>query len=129
MISHGFVELGSKQNARLVTTTTKSRGLKVPGFDGVTVKRENTLIDRNRNWAPKKAEQMINDDARAAGNHVEKKWGKDRGIEIAGIPAFVQPDRYAKGGEFICQFAGLRLPSGVGEAVLQHSMKSFAFNQ
>ena len=38
LIVHGFVELGSKQHARLVTSAVKSRELKVPGFEAVRVK-------------------------------------------------------------------------------------------
>ena len=46
---HGFVELGSKQRARFVTSAVKSRSVMVPGFDAVRVELENTEIDRNRN--------------------------------------------------------------------------------
>ena len=62
---HGFVKLGSKQHARLVTSAVKSRKLTVPGFDAVRVKPENTEIDRNRNLALNKAEQLIKEDDRA----------------------------------------------------------------
>ena len=89
---------------------TKSGGLKVPGFDGVTVKPENTEIDKNRNWALNKAEKMIKEDARAAGKNIVKKRAKDRGIEVDGVPAFVQLQRYTKGGEFVGEFTNLRLP-------------------
>ena len=34
---HGFVELGSKQHARLVTSAVKYRNLTVPGFEAVRV--------------------------------------------------------------------------------------------
>ena len=62
LTSHGFVELGSKENIRLVTSAAKSRSLIVPGFDGVRVKPENTAIDKNRRWAFNEADQMIKED-------------------------------------------------------------------
>ena len=110
MTTHGYVEVGSKQHARLVTSTAKSRSLTVPGFDGVRVKPENTEIDRNRNWALNKADQLIKKDDRAVDKLVEKKLGKDRGIYVDGVPAFVQRTRYSKGVEFVGNFANLRLP-------------------
>ena len=108
--TNGFVELGSKQHARHVTSTSKSRGIKVPGFESVIVKPENTDIDRNRNWAIKMAEKLIKDDPKAAGTNIEKNNAKDRGIKVNGRPAFVQHGRYSKGGEFVGEFAHLRLP-------------------
>ena len=43
-------------------------------------------------------------------NSLRKKRGKGRGIEVDGIPAFVQRERYAKGGEFVGIFVDLKLP-------------------
>ena len=65
------------------------------------MKPENTKIYRNRNWALKKAEQLIKEDDRAVDKLVEKKLGKDRGIYVDGVPAFVQRTRYSEGGEFV----------------------------
>ena len=74
------------------------------------MKPENTEIDRNRNWALNKADQLIKEDDRAIDKLVEKRPGKDRGIYVDGIPAFLQRERFAKGGEFVGVFADLRLP-------------------
>ena len=101
MTTHGYVEVGSKQHARFVTSTTKSLSPTVPGWDGERVKPENTKIYRNRNWALNKAEQLIKEDDRAVDKLVEKKLGKDRGIYVDGVPAFVQRTRYSEGAEFV----------------------------
>ena len=110
MASHGFVELGSKQHVRHVISTIKSRNLKVVGFEKLTIKPENTEIDRNRNWALNAAEDMIKEDDRADGKFIEKKKAKDRGIYVDGVAAFVQKERYSKGGDFVGVFGDLKLP-------------------
>ena len=110
MTSHGFVELGSRQHVRHVISTIKSRNLKVVGFEKLTIKPENTEIDRNRNWALNAAEDMIKEDERAYGKLIEKKRANDRGIYVDGVAAFVQKERYSKGGDFVCVFGDLKLP-------------------
>ena len=110
LASHGYVELGSKQHARLVTSATKQNGFTVPGFEKVGIKPENTDVSKNWNWALNKAKEIRKVDDRCFGKRIEKKRGKDRGIEVDGVPAFVQCERYAKGIEFVGDFAELRLP-------------------
>ena len=53
---------------------------------------------------------MIKEDDRAVDKLVEKMQGKDRGIYVDGMPAYVQRERYSTGGEFVGSFANLRLP-------------------
>ena len=107
---NGFVELGSKKHARHVTSTTKSRGLKVQGYAGVTVKPENTEIDRNRNWALREAERLIRQSPKFGNGRLEVKKAQDRGVYVDGLPAFTQKIRFAKGGVFHGIFADLKLP-------------------
>ena len=80
------------------------------GFEKLTIKPENTEIDRNRNWALNAAEDMIKEDERAYGKLIEKKRAKDRGIYVDGVAAFVQKKRYSKGGDFVGVFGDLKLP-------------------
>ena len=110
LASHGYVEIGSKQHARLITSTARKDHLTVPGFEKVSIKPENTDIDKNRNWALNKAEEILKEDDLCYGKLIEKKRGKGRGIEVDGILAFVQRERYAKGGEFVDIFVDLKLP-------------------
>ncbi len=107
---NGFVELGSKKHARHVTSTTKSRGLKVQGYAGVTVKPENTDINRNRNWALREAEKLIRQSPKFGNGRLEVKKAQDRGVYVDGLPAFTQKIRFAKGGVFHGIFADLKLP-------------------
>ena len=101
--------MGSKQHARLVSSTAKKDHLTLPGFDKVSIKPENTDVDKNRNLALNKAEEFLKEDDRCYRKLIEKKRGKGPGIEVDGIQAFVQRDRYAKGGEFVSVFADLKL--------------------
>ena len=55
LTSHVYVEVGSKQHARLVTSTAKKDHFAVSGFDKVSTKPEDTDVDKNRNWAFNKA--------------------------------------------------------------------------
>ena len=110
MSTHGFVELGSKHHVRHLMSMVKSRNLKLTDFDKVTIKFENTDIDKNRNWALKTAEELIKSDPAARGKAIEQKRSKDRGIYVGGVAAFVQRERYSKGGEFVGCFTHLCLP-------------------
>ena len=53
---------------------------------------------------------MIKEDDRAYGKLIEKKRAKDRGIYVDGVAAFVQKERYSKGGDFVGVFGDLKLP-------------------
>ena len=56
------------------------------------------------------AEKMIADDPRSSGKTIEVKRAKDRGVVVDGQPAFVQLERFSKGGDFVRAFANLKLP-------------------
>ena len=84
--------------------------MKIPGHLGVLIKPENTEIDRNRNWALKTAAKQIALDPRSAGKSIDVKRSKDRGVVVDGQPAFVQLERFSKGGEFVGAYANLKLP-------------------
>ena len=96
MSTHGFVELGSKHHVRHLMSMVKSRNLKLTDFDKVTIKFENTDIDKNRNLALKTAEELIKSDPAARGKAIEQKRSKDRGIYVGGVAAFVQRKQICK---------------------------------
>ena len=106
---HGFVELASKKHARCVTDAVKSRGLKVQGYNDVVVKPGLTKIDKARNWALREAERLIRADPKFNGQSIKANKRDNRGVYVNDKPAFVQRERYAKGGEFIGEFSHLRL--------------------
>ena len=68
------------------------------------------VVWRSEHWALNAAEDMIKEDERAYGKLIEKKRAKDRGIYVDGVAAFVQKERYSKGGDFVGVFGDLKLP-------------------
>ena len=106
---HGFVQLADAKYVKRVVDECKSSQHSVSGFPEVKVKRAKSAVDRNRDWALYRAEEMLKEDLRCIGKNIEKKRGKDRGIIVDGTPAFVQSERYAKGGNFVGIFADLHL--------------------
>ena len=109
---HGFVEVVDERCARRVVDESKSRSLKVQGMDQVNVKRAKSRIDMNRDWALRRAEEMIKDNSLANGKDVKQERGSDkivRGIYVNGIRVFEQIGRYSKDGTFLHEFAALRL--------------------
>ena len=76
LTSHGYVEVSSKQHARLVTSTAKKDHLALPGFDKVRIKPENTDADKNKNWALNKAQKILKEDYCCYGKLIEKSVGR-----------------------------------------------------
>ncbi len=107
---HGFVELGSPKQARIVTDHVKAQHLLVAGHAGVAIKPALTEIDRNRNWALSAAEDLIKKDQRAHGKTVSVKKAEGRGVYVNDVPAFTQRERHARGGVFVGDFSDLQLP-------------------
>ena len=107
--THGFVQLADSKYVKRVIDECKSSQHVVPGLPEVKVKRAKSAVDRNRDWALYRAEEMLKEDLRCIGKNIEKKRGKDSGIIVDGTPVFVQSERYAKGGNFVCIFADLHL--------------------
>ena len=64
---HGFVEVCSSKQARMIFDTTKSRGLLVPQNAGVRIKPARTEIDTNRVWALREAEGIIKRSPKSSG--------------------------------------------------------------
>ena len=110
LTSRGYVEVSSRQHARLVSSTKKKNGFRVPGFDEVNIKPENIDIHKNKNLALNKAKEILKKDDRCFGKHIEKKQDKDRGIEVDGITVFAQRERYTKDCEFVTKLIDFRLP-------------------
>ena len=108
---HGFVEVGSRAQARRITDEVKSRTLKLPQFGVVTIKPALTAIDRNRNWAIAEATRLIKNSPLLRGRAVDVKKFEGRGIYVDGAKVFSQEPRFAMGGTFLREFAALRLPA------------------
>ena len=80
------------------------------GFHSVKVKPALTAVDLSRNWALYKAEELISKDAKLNGRNIELWKGKDRGVYVAGVAAFLQKERYDPQGHFVDEFVHLKLP-------------------
>ena len=94
---HGFVECCSPQQTRLILESIKSQNMRVRGHDGVKIKLALTDIDRSRNRAISKAEEMIKANPQAQGQNVRvKKGGKGGSVYINDSAAFTQAEHMRK---------------------------------
>lgn len=103
-----FVHLSTPTIAKFVFD--KLRGKTVDGFLRVKVKPALTAVDITRNWALYRAEELISKDAKLNGREVELWKGKDRGVYVAGVAAFLQKERLDPHGHFVHGFEHLKLP-------------------
>ena len=77
------------------------------GGKDVRIKRAITDLDRRRNWALNKADELVKADPRAARKKVEIK---DRSVLVDGAVAYAQKERHDPSGQFDGEFANLKLP-------------------
>ncbi len=106
---HGFVEVCSPKQARMISDTVKSRGLLVPQNAGVRIKPARTEIDTNRVWALREAEGIIKRSPKSFGKSVTVQRSEGRGVYVDGVVAFEQPGRYSRDGVFRGEFSELKL--------------------
>ena len=109
---NGFVQVvGSKCVKRIMDEIT-SKNLKLCDFNDVKIKRAKAAVDRNRDWALYRAEELIKKHSAAVGKAVVRERGSDsrvRGVYVDGVRAFEQSSRYCKDGVFLQAFAALSL--------------------
>ena len=109
---NGFVQVVDDKCARKIVEHVKDKSLKVSGFDGVKVGRAKSAIDRNRDWALARAEELVKAHPAASSKLVKKEYGgedKVRGIYVDGVRVFEQPGRFSKDGVFLLEFSSLQL--------------------
>ena len=107
--NNGFVEVVDSKLVRRVTKIVKDRSLKLDGRAGVAIKPALTAIDRNRNWALKKATTLVREHPAAHGKTVDFKRAEGRGVYVDNVQVFSQEPRFSKGGTFHGSFVGLKL--------------------
>ena len=83
---HGSVEVCSGQHVRLLPTTTKKNGFEVLGINKMSIKVENTDIDKNQNWALDKANKTLKEDDRCFGNTSRKNAARSLALRSMGSP-------------------------------------------
>ena len=109
---HGFVELVDENYVRKITNESKSRNLQLQGLNGVRIKPAKSRIDMNRDWALRRADEVIREHVGASGKVVTKERGsadKVRGVYVNGVRVFEQPGRYTRDGVFLHEYISLRL--------------------
>ena len=109
---HGFVQVVDNRCARRIIDECKSRKLVVSGFENVKIKRAKSAIDRNRDWALYRSEELIKAHPSAFGKDVRRERGsetRERGIYVDDVRAFEQAGRYSKDGVFLHAFSNLQL--------------------
>ena len=90
----------------------RHKKLKIDGFPDVKIKSAKAAIDRNRDWALRRAEELAKQHPAGAGKAVVLEPGsstRERGIYVDGVRAFEQVSRFSKGGVFLHAFANLSL--------------------
>ena len=111
---NGYVELGSPTQVRIITEQVRALSLQVDCHKGVKIKSALMEIDRNRNWALLKAEELIKASPCSHAKNVTVKRGDKvgavRGVYVDDSVAFSQAQSFARGGTFHCTFADLQLP-------------------
>ena len=112
MSKHGYVQFADSKYAKRVIDECKSAEHRVVGFPEVKIKRANSAVDRNRDWALYHAEELIKKHPSAVGKAVVRERGsatRERGVYVDGINVFEQMGRYTRDGVFLHDFANLRL--------------------
>ena len=107
---NGYVELSSPAQVRMITDQVRARSLQIEGHKNLKIKAALTDIDRSRVWALAKAEEIIKASPLSSGKTVSVKRGDKRGVYVNDTAAFSQEQRFARGGSFLGEYAGLQLP-------------------
>ena len=109
---HGYVQFADSKYVKRVIDECKSAEHRVVGFPEVKIKRANSAVDRNRDWALYHAEELIKKHPSAVGKAVVRERGsatRERGVYVDGIRVFEQMGRYTRDGVFLHDFASLHL--------------------
>ena len=69
-----------------------------------------TDIDRSRNWALMKAEELVKASPLSSDKTVSVKRGDKRGVYVNDVVVFSQEMRFGRGVTFHGAYAGLKLP-------------------
>ena len=98
----------------MLTEGMRTRKLVLDGHAADKVRPALTDIDKNRNWALSKANEIVKASPLSSEKTVivqkGDRGGSVRGVYVNDIAAFTQADRFAKGGSFVCSYAHLKLP-------------------
>ena len=105
-----YIEFGSQDIAQafLKKLPTGQGNFKVQGADALTAKQARSKVNAQRNWSPRKAEELVKAAPGSQGKNVQILF-KDRVVKVDEEVAFKQ-DKHELGGAFCGGFAHLTLP-------------------
>ena len=109
---HGFVQVVDSKSAKRIVEECVAQKWKVEGFPEVKIKRAKAAVDRNRDWALRRAEELVKQHPAASSKRVEVERGsstRERGIYADGVRVFEQIGRFSKDGVFLQAFNSLSL--------------------
>ena len=109
---NGFVQVVDSKCVKRIIDEITSKNLTFGDFKDVKIKRAKAAVDRNRDWALYRAEELIKTHSAAVGKAVVRERGSDsrvRGVYVDGVRAFEQSSRFCKDGVFLKAFAALSL--------------------
>ena len=109
---NGFVQVVDSKCVKRIIDEITSKNLTFGDFNDVKIKRAKAAVDRNRDWALYRAEELIKTHSAAVGKAVVRERGSDsrvRGVYVDGVRAFEQSSRFCKDGVFLQAFAALSL--------------------
>ena len=109
---HGFVQVVDSKCAKRIVEECGAQHWKLDGFPDVKIKRAKAAVDMNRDWALRRAEELVKSHPAALGKTVNMERGSnthERGIYVDGVRVFEQGSRFSKDGIFLHGFASLCL--------------------
>ena len=109
---NGFVQVVDSKCVKRIIDEITSKNLTFGDFKDVKIKRAKAAVDRNRDWALYRAEELIKTHSAAVGKAVVRERGsstRERGIYLDGVRVFEQVGRFSKDGVFLHAFASLSL--------------------
>ena len=93
----------------LQTMGGKGNHKELSGGVKVTIKPALTKINSQRNWALRKAGDILKGDRRTSGKETKVNLNQERNVTVDGVPAFSQDPTDLRG-SFLPPFNDLRIP-------------------
>ena len=88
----------------------ESQSMQLENHKTVNIRAALTDIDRSRNWALVKAEELVKASALSSDKTVSVKRCDKRGVYVNDVLVFSQEMRFGRGVTFHGAYAGLKLP-------------------
>ena len=108
--NRGIVEFISESAAKhFINAVGKGSKHKLTSGAEITLKNDVTKLNRARNWAITKAEELLKADPLCRGKEIKTNMGNNREVKVDGKAAFIQASSELRG-TFLTPFLHLKLP-------------------